>query len=300
MIYNDSKNVVLVLGAQGNLGSQIVQELKESEKGEIIAWTRNDCDVMDIVSTEKSIRKIKPSIVINTVAYNDVDACETNLDEQRKAIILNVQLVDCLARVCKEINSKLVHFSSNYVFSGDKDSYTEFDTISPINFYGMTKQLGEEAILSRINEGLCGSIIRVSNLFGPRGASQSSKPSFFDTIADAAKVRNSLNIVNDEKCCFTYTKDVAHMVTKMLGEENFQGIYHCVNSNPVTWYEAAQKYFNLINISIHLQPVESRSFNRVAKRPKSAVLQSTRTLQMRSYELALAEYVQKFSKPNDN
>ena len=91
MIYNDSKNVVLVLGAQGNLGSQIVQELKESEKGEIIAWTRNDCDVMDIVSTEKSIRKIKPSIVINTVAYNDVDACETNLDEQRKAIILNVQ-----------------------------------------------------------------------------------------------------------------------------------------------------------------------------------------------------------------
>lgn len=116
MIYNDSKNVVLVLGAQGNLGSQIVQELKESEKGEIIAWTRNDCDVMDIVSTEKSIRKIKPSIVINTVAYNDVDACETNLDEQRKAIILNVQLVDCLARVCKEINSKLVHFHQTMCF----------------------------------------------------------------------------------------------------------------------------------------------------------------------------------------
>lgn len=286
---------ILVLGSQGNLGSQIIQELQTSMCGQVVAWTRGDCDVMDFNALETGLRRVYPSVVINTIAYNNVDACELNLEEQYKAIKLNIQLVECLARVCQEINSKLIHFSTNYVFSGEQPSYTEFDPTSPINFYGMTKQMGEEAVLTRLKTGLQGSIVRISNLFGPKGTSVSSKPSFFDSITKASESFDSLNVIVDEKSCYTYSKDVARAVVNAIDDEKFLGIYHFANSEPVTWYEAAQIYFEKLNRPILIRPIESKFYTREAKRPQTAVLQSTRTTPMRSFKLALNEYIQEFS-----
>lgn len=129
----------LLLGAQGNLGSQLLKALSPDE---VIPWTRQDCDLTDLNAVAANIQQLQPTVVINTAAYNNVDACEKNLAEQQKAIILNVLLVDCLADICQKINAKLVQFSSNYVFSGEQVDYQENDQPDPINFYGLTKQLG--------------------------------------------------------------------------------------------------------------------------------------------------------------
>ena len=286
--------LILILGSQGNLGSQLVREFQANSYKNVIAWTRNDCDLAITSDLNLAIRKVCPSIVINTVAYNDVDSCELNLSEQRKAIKLNVNLVECLAQTCLDINAKLIQFSSNYVFSGDKLSYTEFDKVDPINFYGMTKQLSEEAVLSRLDKGLNGSIVRISNLFGSRGIGMSSKPSFFDLISKAAMERNCLNIVNDEINCFTYVKDVAHKVYEILFNKDFLGVYHLANSDALTWYEAAQIYFELQGKTISLQPVNAESFKRTAKRPQSAILQVTKLPTMRAFKVAMAEYINEY------
>lgn len=289
---DNSNSVVLILGAQGNLGSQIVQELADSNFGKVIAWTRIDCDLTNLESVKDKVKKLGPSIVINTVAYNNVDGCEEDIKERQKAIRLNVELVECLADICQKIDSKLIHFSTNYVFSGENERYTEMDTTSPINVYGLTKKMGEEAILAHISAGLDACIIRVSNLFGPAGTGSSSKPGFFEIISKMSKSKDFLNIIDDEKNCFTYTKDIARELISALGTNDFSGIYHFVNSQPVTWYEAAQVYFELSSQSVKLNPVAGKSFERSAKRPKSAILESTRRMPMRSFRLAMAEYLE--------
>lgn len=281
----------LVLGANGNLGSQIVRELQSSCCCPFYAWTRADCDLTDLSDMKKKINELHPTVIVNTVAYNNVDACEHNIEEQKKAINLNVKLVECLAELCQDARIKLIHFSTNYVFSGNQTSYDEFDKPSPINFYGLTKLMGEESIINRLKYELSGCIIRVSNLFGPCGTSVRSKPNFFDLIYQAAKRDNQLSVVCDERCCFTYTRDVARTLIEKISDTNFNGIYHFVNTNPLSWYEAAEIYFKLLNIPVHLQPVSKSQYTREAKRPNSAILVSTRSKPMREFKLALQEYI---------
>lgn len=285
---------ILVIGAQGNLGSQIIQEFECTRFKKVVAWTRKECDVEDVIDVERKIHQISPDIVINTVAYNAVDACERDLEQQKKAIMLNVQFVECLARVCYNIGATLIHFSTNYVFSGEEKIYKEYDEVMPINFYGMTKYLGEKAVLTYVDEGLKGIIVRVANLFGPKGMSASSKSSFFDVIDEAVKSGKELKVVDDEVCCFTYTKDVAKEIIRMLEKEEGIGIFHCVNSEPATCFEATRVYFDLLKVSVDVKSVKSNEFSRMARRPKTAILKNTRTIPMRSYKLALEDYIKEY------
>lgn len=285
------KAKILLLGSQGNLGTQIAEELNKAGIWKIFPWTRRDCDVTDMVTLEKKIKTLSPDIVINTVAYNIVDACECNLMEQALAITLNVRLVDCLAKICQNINAKFINFSTNYVFSGNKPLYTEDDTPDPVNFYGLSKLIGEKIILEQMKNGLEACIIRVSNLYGPKGSGNSSKPSFFESLAKASESQEFLNVIDDEKNCFTYTKDVAKQLVKMLYANEFNGIYHFVNSTASSWYEAAITYYKLQNIKIDIRPIAGNQLSRKARRPKTAVLISTRTTPMRSFENAIAEYI---------
>ena len=293
---NHSGSRILMLGSHGNLGSQIVRELKIHGAGELYPWTRADCDLTDLNRLETKIADLHPTVIINTAAYNDVDACEHRISEQKKAIMLNVRLVDCLARLCQESKIKLIHFSTNYVFSGTKRYYTEYDQPSPINFYGLTKQLGEESIIERMKDGLNGCVIRVSNLFGPCGMSRNSKPSFFEAISKAAKKNGALNVVADERGCFAYTKDVARALAASFEDEMFSGIYHFVNADPMSWYEAAALYFNLMDVPVSLRPVDGSSYGREAPRPGSAVLVSTRSETLRSVQFALQEYLEEMNR----
>ncbi|MDH6363304.1 dTDP-4-dehydrorhamnose reductase [Enterococcus sp. PF1-24] len=291
------KKKVLLLGAQGNLGSQIKKEFVTNSAYELICWTRKDCDLLDLIVVENKVNELKPAIVINTVAYNNVDVCENNLVEQKLAIKLNVLLPATLAKVCRMINGQLIHFSTNYVFSGEEKTYSESAAVSPINFYGLSKSLGEEAILAEAAEGLKVIILRVANLFGPSGESNNSKASFFAAMNNAAKTRDTLTVVNDEQCCFTYTKDVAKVILQLTEENKFQGIYHLVNSGGAkTWYEASKLFFDYLQKEITLISVNGEALNRSAARPKSAVIVSERAELpvLRDFETALYEYLEEY------
>lgn len=283
---------ILIFGSNGNLGTQLVSNLESKYIGAVVPLTRKDCDVMDIENVEKKIIDIKPSVVINAVAYNNVDACEKNIEEQRKAIKLNVSFVECLASICQRVNAKLIHFSTNYVFSRNENEYIEKDVASPVNFYGLTKLMGEQAILKRLDTGLDASVIRISNLFGPCGNGKDCKPSFFDVIYKVAKEKGSLNVINDEYNCFTYTIDVAKRVTELLEKDNFKGVFHFVNNEPMTWYEAACIYFELLGEQININPTKSEEYQRIAKRPTRAVMKSTRIPPLRGFKEAMKDYIQ--------
>lgn len=281
---------VLILGARGNLGSQLIPVFKRDY--EVVAWDRDEIDITDFKQLEKSVRAVEPDIIINTVAYNAVDKCEESKTEQEKARQINGEAVRKLAHIALELEALLVHYVSDYIFDGDnKEGYKEDAIPMPICKYGITKLLGEQAILSLADEGLKYYLIRSSKLFGPKGKSEAAKPSFFDIMLKLSKEKDEIDAVNAELSCFTYTPDLAAATLKLIEDMKPFGIYHITNAGPATWYEAAKEMFKIANIDIKLNPVSSEQFSRPAKRPRFAVLLNTKLEPLRDYKEALKDYL---------
>lgn len=288
---------ILLLGAKGNLGQQLLAIFKEnpsagSEPGnEIIAWDREEIDISDKTLISNKIKDIKPALIINAAAYNAVDKCEET-DGLALAKKINSLAPGYLAQAALTVKAILVHFSTDYVFDGKKRAgYKETAEPNPINKYGETKRAGEEAIIRLSGRGLKWYLIRTSKLFGPKGESEISKPSFFDTMLKLAKEKDQLEVVNEELSCFTYTKDLAQAVRKLIDANYGYGIYHLVNSGPVTWYQAAIELFKQAGVKIKIVPVKSDKFPRPAKRPNNSVLLNTKLEPLRDWKMALQEYL---------
>jgi dTDP-4-dehydrorhamnose reductase len=150
---------ILILGGQGNLGTQLAQVFKED--GEVISWDREDLDVLDFGLLAKRIRELKPSVIINAVAYNAVDKCEDPV-EFAWAARLNADLPGALADLALAQGALLIHYSSDYVFSGtdQKQSFAEGETPNPVNKYGESKARGEREIERRAANDLKYYLIR--------------------------------------------------------------------------------------------------------------------------------------------
>ncbi|MFA7087961.1 MAG: dTDP-4-dehydrorhamnose reductase [Patescibacteria group bacterium] len=282
---------ILIFGGKGNLGTQLTNIL--SEDYETFSLDREDLDVLDFDSLSVRVREIRPELIINTVAYNAVDRCEDK-NEYEAALRLNVDLPARLADLCLELGIILIHYSSDYVFSGaeNKQFFGEDDTPNPINKYGESKARGEQEIIARGKRGLKFYLIRTSKLFGPRGTSENAKPSFFDIMLDLSRNKKELTIVNEEFSCFTYTVDLA-AATRRLWESKLPfGIYHLVNEGPVTWHDAAWELFRLKKIEVNIRAVRGENLPRPARRPKFSALKNTRFRKMRSWKIALREYLE--------
>ena len=283
---------VLILGARGNLGGQLVKVFSDL-KYEVTAWSRAEVDITDKELINKKIDDIKPDLIINAAAYNNVDECEKE-EEFEKAKKINGDAVGYLADAAIRNNSILVHYSSDYVFDGKQiEGYRENDEPHPINKYGESKLLGEKELISRSGKGLKFYLIRTSKLFGPKGESKESKPSFFDIMLKKAQEKNKVDVVDEEKSCFTYTPDLAQATKNLIESEKGYGIYHIVNQGTSTWFEAAQELFKLANLDTRINSVTSDKFPRPAKRPKYSVLLNTKLPKLRNYKEALEEYLKK-------
>ncbi|MFA4942514.1 MAG: dTDP-4-dehydrorhamnose reductase [Patescibacteria group bacterium] len=279
---------VLILGAQGNLGSQLVKVFGDSA----ISWDRADLDITDREMVLDKISRLKPDVIINATAYNAVDKCEEDEDQNKLAQKLNGEAVSYLAEAALAVSAILVHYSSDYVFSGEsKAGYSEDSKPGPINNYGRSKLRGEELLHTKIAQGLKYYLIRTSKLFGPQGKSDLSKPSFFDIMLNLAKERSEIKVVDEEFSCFTYTVDLAQRTKELLEKEYPFGVYHLVGSDPTTWYGAVSQLFKIAGINVKLIPVSSGEFPRPAKRPKFSVLINTKTPPLRDFSEALAEYL---------
>jgi dTDP-4-dehydrorhamnose reductase len=285
--YTDFMKKILILGAQGNLGTQLVLAFKNYE---VLAWDRNEADLLDFNGLIVKINKVQPDLIINAAAYNAVDKCEVNEQEREFAVKLNTELPAQLAVWCHDNHKILVQYSTDYVFSGteDKKEFNETDVTSPINVYGQTKADGETLV---INSGANYYLIRVSKLFGPAGASEYSKKSFFDIMLELATKNPELSVVNGELSCFTYTPDLAQATLSLIEDNSPFGVYHLINDGAVTWYEAVLELKKIVGFAAAVKPVTGEFLNRPAKRPEFSVLQNTKAPRLRSYQEALTEYL---------
>lgn len=288
---------IIIFGAQGNLGAQLVKVFSGSldrntgNENEVIAWDRSEVDVTDANLVIKKIKDIQPELIVNTVAYNAVDNVETD-EGWELAKKLNIEAVETMAEAALQIGATIVHYSSDYVFAGDKEEgYTEDDEPMPICKYGESKRGGELALIKRSGKGLKWYLIRTQKLFGPKGSSELAKPSFFDIMLKLSKEKNELEVVDEELSCFTYTVDLAQATKALIDEDYGYGIYHIANAEPATWYGAVKTLFELTNVATPAKPVTSEKFPRPAKRPKFSILLNTKFIPLRSYKEALREYL---------
>ena len=287
---NINKNKILILGSKGNLGGQLVNVFKNDYN--LICFDHKDIDITNKKLLVKKINNIKPDIIINAVAYNAVDKCEESEQEFELAKKINGEVVSYLSDIAILNKALFIHYSSDYVFDGNKvEGYLENDKTNPINNYGKTKLMGEQEILKRQNNNLKYYLIRTSKLFGPKGNSEFSKSSFFDIMLKLSKERDSLDVVDEEISCFTYTVDLAKATKKLIEDNKKYGIYHIVNKESATWYGAVKELFKITNSKIKINPVSSDKFLRLAKRPKHSILLNTKFEQLRNWKDALKEYL---------
>lgn len=283
---------ILILGAKGNLGTQLQAALTPDFS--VIAWDREEVDALDFETLKQKIINLAPEIVINAIAYNAVDKCEADEAERRLAYRLNRDLPAILAQLAAELKFTLVHYSSDYVFAGNSDklAFKEDDAVCPVNEYGLSKAAGEAEILKiASHQELKFYLIRTSKLFGPRGSSVAAKPSFFDIMLNLAQTGEELTIVGGELSCFTYTPDLALATKELILNQADYGIYHLTNSGPATWLEGAQELFRLKALRPSIKAVSSAELQRPATRPFASVLQNNKLAPLRSWQEALKEYL---------
>ena len=283
---------LLILGYQGNLGGQLLQVFAQNSEYEIFKLDRADVDITNSQALLEKINTIKPDIIINATAYNAVDKCEEDQAEYSLAKKINGEAVATLAHAALANNAILVHYSTDYVFAGDNSAgYQESDVPAPINNYGQTKLLGEQAILNLAKDGLKYYLIRTSKLFGPRGAAELSKPSFFDIMMNLAQTKSEIDVVDEEISAFTYTPDLALRTKEILEDGRAYGIYHVTNFGYDTWYRAAKELFNILGADIKVNPIPGDKMPRPALRPKYSELMNTKLPALRDYREALKEYL---------
>ncbi|NTW27526.1 MAG: SDR family oxidoreductase [Candidatus Moranbacteria bacterium] len=303
---------VLIIGSKGMLGQELVNIFKDDADYKVTAWDQNNIDITDEAQVKEKIAKLTPNIILNAAAYNNVDACEKDKAEYVKAVALNGKAPGFLAKIAKKIDATLVQYSTDYVFSGYPDipepagcggscgscslhenfvpqiGFDENAIPEPVQKYGKTKLMGEEAVQKN---GEKYYIIRLSKLFGKPAKGKDAKKSFFDVMLAAAKKNKEVKAVDEETGLFTYAPDLAKKTKEIIESEKPFGIYHVANEGPCTWYEAVVELYKMAKIKTKVAPVDANEFPRPAARPYVSILLNTKLNPLRSYKLALREYL---------
>ena len=223
-------------------------------------------------------------MLINLAAMTDVDGCE---DKRELAERVNGYGAGVLADLCREHSIRFVHISTDYVFDGTKTlPYKENDIPNPVSVYGMTKLMGERAVMEKNPSSL---IIRAQWLYGKGGEN------FITKVVKIAKQSGTLRVVNDQRGSPTYAKDLAEPLIALI-EKGKTGIYHLANSGSCTWFEFAGEIFRLLEIDTAIIPISSDELERKATRPSYSVFdmwkyQKDTGLKMRPWQEALREYL---------
>ncbi|MBF8280804.1 MAG: dTDP-4-dehydrorhamnose reductase [Candidatus Magasanikbacteria bacterium] len=277
---------LLIIGSQGMLGGQLIKQYA-SAPHEAIGWDRPEIDITDQLQVDTKLHQLKPDIVINCAAYNNVDKAEG--EDYLTARMINGHAVGFLASACQEIGATLMHFSTDYVFEGSSvDGYDEASLPNPVSQYGASKLLGEQELQKNTDKFF---LIRTTRLFGPPADSPVAKKSFVETLLNKARAGEEIKLVNEEQSSPTYVLDLATAVKEFLDGEHAHGIYHRTNNGSCTWYDFGMKVFELAGLTPKVEAITAAEFPRPASRPKFSVLVSTKLPPMRRWDEALAEYI---------
>ena len=218
---------IVIIGAGGRLGAALMRQYRE--KYDLAGFNHAQLDLANLDDVRAKLGAMNFDVLINAAAFTNVDACETERD---RAFQINAEAPAVLAEMCNEKDAKLIHFSTDYVFDGEKRTpYTEKDQANPISGYGESKLAGEQNVLAAEARHL---VVRVSWVFGP------DRPSFIDAMIKRAQEDEKIDAISDKFSTPTYTHDIVHMLLQFFDPGVAGGILHFANTGKCSWQEYAQ------------------------------------------------------------
>jgi dTDP-4-dehydrorhamnose reductase len=263
---------IIVVGSKGMFAQDLIPLL--TKEHETFGFDQDQVDVKDKERVFDLIGRIRPDLVVNCAAYNQVDQAETDRDA---AFHVNGYGVQYLALACQEFRSVLCHFSTDYVFDGKSTQpYQPHDQPNPISVYGESKRAGEVFVQSILDRYY---LIRTSSLYGKHGQN------FVYTILRLAKDEKVLRVVDDQIMSPTWTVNLAEGVVKLIGSDNF-GVYHLTDRTDggISWFEFAKEILKVKGLTNKIEPATSEEYKRPARRPPYSVLDTTLFTQRSGYE----------------
>jgi len=269
------KSNIVITGSKGLLGQDLSGLL--SKKFNVIGFDLPEKDLTDPVHI-KGIQEFSPEFIINCAAMTDVDGCETN---RKKALEINASAVFEIAKLCKKINSKLIHISTDYVFDGEFE-LPEIDSVpDPKGFYGFSKLMGEFMLLKELKEDFV--IIRTNVLFG-RG----SRASFTDWVYKSLKENKKIKVVNDQYSNPCYVEELSRFINHIIyNGMPKQSILHSGCPEYLNRYDFTKSFCDVMELSFDLvQPVSSKEIGQKAKRPLKGGLSIKKTEDIIGYKFA--------------
>lgn len=275
---------ILVTGVKGQLGHDVVNEL--NKRGHTpIGVDVEDMDITDAAAVEQEMKGGDLDAVIHCAAYTAVDAAE---DNQELCMRVNAEGTRNIARICKELDVKMIYISTDYVFDGEGERPWEPDDArDPLNVYGESKYQGELAVEEYLEKYF---IVRIAWVFGVNGKN------FIKTMLRLAENQKEINVVNDQIGSPTYTYDLAVLLADMVETEKY-GRYHATNEGLCTWYEFAQEIFKQAGVDVKVNPVTSEEFPAKAKRPHNSRMDKSKLTRngfrlLPSWQDALKRYLE--------
>lgn len=243
---------ILVTGVNGQLGYDVIRELKERGYTNFLGIDINDLDITKKDDVEKFIINYKPDLVIHNAAWTAVDKAE---QFKGKVYEVNALGPKYIAEACKKIGAKMMYISTDYVFDGKGDKFFEVDEPKKgLSIYGATKAAGEDFVTSILKEYW---IIRISWVFGKNGNN------FIKTMIKLAESgKKELSVVDDQIGSPTYTYDLSKLMCDMI-ETNKYGIYHATNEGICSWYDFAKFIFKTINANVVVHRISTENYKKM-------------------------------------
>lgn len=272
---------VLVLGATGLLGRVLLEQWSTDE---VIGTGSRDVDIRDRSKLQACFIRFRPECTVLAAAYTDVDGCER---DPKRAHDVNSTGAANVAHACREVGSRLLFVSTDYVFDGRKSvPYEINDEVDPISVYGQSKAEAEK-LVQEILPQAC--IVRTSWLFGVSGRC------FPNTILNAAERGKKLSVVYDQIGRPTYNRDLARAITKLC-RVGARGTVHSSNSGSCSWHQFACHLLRVAGYAeLQVEPIQTEALSRPARRPKHSVLSLTSLeaygIQMRSWQDTVVDYI---------
>jgi dTDP-4-dehydrorhamnose reductase len=278
---------ILLIGATGQLGCDLVDALGGHE---LVKATHQTLDVVDFDSVQRTVLECQPQAIINTSAFHKVDVCETEI---MSAFQVNAYGVRNLALAAQQVDARLVHFSTDYVFEGNVSvPRSESDPTNPISAYGVSKLAGEKFASYLWPKSI---VIRTCGLYGHAGSSGKGG-NFVEMMLKKAAAGDSIKVVDDQCLTPTSTRELARKVRDLLSVDTF-GLFHITANGDCSWFEFAREIFSIAGIKADLSPITSAAFKSPAQRPAYSVLDNTRLRalgldDLKDWRTALQEYLQ--------
>ena len=265
------------------------------DKFDVTGFNRAQLDLSNLDELRRKLRLENFGVLIDAAAFTNADLCQTQRED---AFRINAEAPGVLAEICPDKNARLIHFSTDYVFDGEKrEPYTEEDEARPISVYGESKRAGEKFVLETSDRHL---VVRVSWVFGP------DRPSFIDAVIKRARESDYVDAIADKFSTPTYTCDIAEMLPQFFERDVEGGILHFANSGECSWQEYAQWALDCCaseGIALTAKSVGALKLadmkDWVARRPVYSVLSTARYSALtgdlpRAWRDAVADYIKCF------